>query len=258
MIIRDFGSIGSDKTSIYLLENKYLRAEILNYGGIIRSLTFGGLNIVCGFNDLDGYITDKDYHGSIVGRYANRIAGGRFTYKGIEYILNKNEKGKTHLHGGTIGFNKKVWSVQHADEQRIVLTLSSPAGEEGYPGNLDVRVSYTIADSNLIIDYSARSDADTPLNLTNHAYFNLCGYYGGDILSHVLKINAEYYSEVDEYLIPVKKASVENTVFDFREPKKIGQDFFKPNRQTALCCGYDHNFYISGGCQRIFGNKKLN
>lgn len=257
----DFGYVDGNKISLFTLENEFVQVEVLNFGGILRSLTIDGKNIVCGFEDIDGYIQDTAYHGSIVGRYGNRIADGKFVLNEKEYTLNKNEKGKTHLHGGLIGFNKRLWSAEERSDsdgsQSVVLSLFSSDGEEGYPGNLDVTVTYILLGKNLSIHFEARCDLDTPLNLLNHAYFNLNGVGNGDVLSHELKINADYYAEVNEVLIPVRKAPVEGTAFDFRMTKKIGRDISEQNQQLVFCGGYDHNYYITQKTEKEFGNKKL-
>lgn len=261
MNVKDFGYVDDKNVSLFTLKNEFITAEVLNYGGILRNLTVNGKNVVCGFDDIDGYIRDTEYHGSIVGRYGNRIANGKFTLNGNAYILNKNEKGVTHLHGGKVGFNKRMWKAETAigddGSQSVVLSLFSPDGEEGYHSNLEVTVTYTLVENKLNINFQAKSDMDTPINLLNHTYFNLCGYDGGDVLSHKLKINADYYAEVDEYLIPVRKAAVERTVFDFRKSKRIGQDICDQNQQLLICGGYDHNYYITQNIEKEFGGKKL-
>ncbi|HOJ47560.1 MAG TPA: aldose epimerase family protein [Bacillota bacterium] len=244
-----FGKIGNEDIICFTLENDSMKADILNYGGILRSLVVNGADVVCGFDDLEGYLADTGYHGAVIGRYANRIENGVFSLNGTEYHLNRNEKGVTHLHGGNKGFDKAVWKYrasQFADgSASLALSHFSPDGDEGYPGNLQVEVVYTLSGKSLTIHYRAKSDRDTVVNLTNHSYFNLNGYDSGDIYSHVLKINADKYCTVDERLIPVREADVSGTPFDFRTPKPVGQDIFVKNRQLEICGGYDHNFILN-------------
>lgn len=244
-----FGSIGNEDIICFTLENDSIKAEILNYGGVLRSLVVNGADVVCGFDDIEGYLADTGYQGAIIGRYANRIENGVFSLNGKEYKLNRNEKGVTHLHGGNKGFDKVVWKCrasQFADgSASVVLDHFSPDGDEGYPGNLQVEVTYTLIGKSLTIHYKAKSDQDTVVNLCNHSYFNLNGFDSGDIYSHVLKINADKYSEVNEYLIPVREADVSGTPLDFHTPKPIGQDIFAKNQQLLICEGFDHNFILT-------------
>ncbi len=247
-MVNTFGKIGNKVVKQYTLENSYVKAEILNYGGIIRSLTVGGVDVVCGFDDIESYLSDTSYQGAVIGRYANRISAGVFTLNGVRYALDKNEGGVNHLHGGKFGFDKRLWDAVPEESsdgsKKLRLSLLSPDGEEGYPGNLSVSVVYILYEKMLLINYYAVCDRDTPLNMTNHAYFNICGYGSGDIYSHKLKINAEHYFEVDDNLIPVLKAPVAGTPFDFRIQKEIGRDIRLPHKQLKICGGYDHNFFI--------------
>ncbi|HAN20361.1 MAG: hypothetical protein A2Y15_06825 [Clostridiales bacterium GWF2_36_10] len=255
-----FGSFENNDVNLFTLQNYYIKAELLDYGATLRSLIINGRDIICGFDDINAYLSDNSYQGAIIGRYANRIENGGFTLNGCEYILFKNEKGVTHLHGGKHGFDKRIWNAavkSCGNSQSIEFSLFSPDGEEGYPGNLEVTVTYTLTEKNLLINYKAKCDKDTPLNLTNHSYFNLNGYNSGDIYSHVLKINSDMYSEVDKLLIPIKKASVLNTPFDFKTPKKIGQDINNKHPQLDICEGYDHNFYLKKDIIKDFGDKNL-
>lgn len=246
---RIFGKIGNEDVVCFTLENEYIKAEILNYGGILRSLVVNGVDVVCGFDDIEGYLADSNYQGAIIGRYANRIENGTFTLKGTEYKLAKNEKGVTHLHGGNKGFDKYIWKYQICQyvngSAALILNHFSPDGDEGYPGNLQAKVTYLLSDRRLMIHYKAKSDKDTVINLSNHSYFNLNGFDSGNIYSHSLRINADKYTVVDKNLIPVGVADVAGTPFDFRTDKLIGKDIFEKNEQLEICGGYDHNFILN-------------
>ena len=212
---------------------------ISTYGGAITSLktpdrhgNFG--DIVLGFDTLDEYVRNPRYFGALIGRHANRIAGGKFSLNGVEYRLTKND-GANHLHGGFKGFDKRVWSARQ-DGNTLHLSYFSKDGEEGYPGNLTALVDYTLLDNELRIDYRATTDRDTIVNLTNHSYFNLRGE--GTILDHELTLNADSFTPVSEDLIPTGEIrSVEGTPMDFRKPKAIGSHI--PDVQ------YDHNFVLN-------------
>jgi aldose 1-epimerase len=201
-------------------------------------------DVVAGFDNLDGYLKPPPYFGAIIGRYGNRIGKGRFSLDGVEYTLAKND-GENHLHGGIRGFDKRVWSVTTSSPQSLELQYLSKDGEEGYPGNLSAIVAYTLTDANeLKIDYSATTDKDTVVNLTNHSYFNLAG--AGDILGHEVVINADRFTPVDKGLIPTGELrSVAGTPFDFRTPKTIGQRIEQKDEQLLLGHGYDHNWVLN-------------
>lgn len=230
-----------------------LEARITNYGGIIVSLSApdrtGRLaDVVLGLDDLAGYIAGHPFFGALAGRYANRIARGKFSLNGVEYSLARNN-GENHLHGGIRGFDKAVWSVRDVSRQRLQLSYWSEDGEEGYPGNLSVTVVYALTDQNeLRIDYTAATDKDTVVNLTNHSYFNLAGQGQGDILGTELKLFADQFTPVDEKLIPTGELrDVEGTPFDFRIPTAIGARIGQDDRQLRFAGGYDHNFVLRGG-----------
>ena len=237
---------------LYTLRNTNgMEARITNYGGIVVSLTAPDRNgayedVVLGFDDVEQYMGPHPYFGAIVGRYGNRIANGRFTLNGETYALAQNN-GENALHGGRNGFDKAVWQAEPVttDEgQALRLTYLSPDGEEGYPGNLSVAVTYTLTDDNALrIDYEATTDKATPVNLTNHSYFNLAGAGSGDVLGHVLKLHADRYTVPDDQLIPTGELrSVEGTPLDFREPTPIGARWDQlPERLK----GYDHNFVLN-------------
>ncbi len=245
----------------YTLSNETISASVLNYGGILQSLVVDGKDIVCGYDNITAYLENDGYHGALIGRYANRICEGRFTLDGVEYTLAKNEKGITHLHGGDVGFDKKFWNVKDAkaDEKKVTLALEffSPDMEEGYPGNLNVRVTYHLSGRDFSIRYEATSDKNTVLNLTNHSYFNMNGFDGGSVEEQTLGIFADTYTEVDGTLIPVKDSPVEGTPFDFRTPKKVGADIGAEDVQLRLGGGYDHNFNLSGDEFTTYMGKKL-
>jgi aldose 1-epimerase len=185
-----------------------MEVQAITYGGIITSLKVPDragkmADVVLGFDSLDGYLTNAPFFGAIIGRYGNRIAKGQFTLDGHTATLVKNN-GPNHLHGGTKGFDKQLWTAEPvAGKNAVVFTRTSPDGEEGYPGTLKVRVTYTLTDANaLVVDYEATADKATPVNLTQHSYFNLAGDGAGDILGHELLINADRYTPVDDTLIP--------------------------------------------------------
>ncbi len=231
-----------------------VQVSITNYGGIIVSLLAPDRqgrpgDIVLGFERLEDYLKGHPYFGAIVGRYGNRIAKGRFTLDGVEYKLARNN-GENHLHGGLQGFDKKVWAARHWMDSagaHLELAYSSPDGEEGYPGRLDVKVTYTLAENNqLRISYYAVTDKPTVVNLTNHSYFNLAGE--GDILGHVLRLNADRFTPVDAGLIPTGELRpVAGTPFDFTAPTPIGARIEQDDEQLRLGRGYDHNFVLRGG-----------
>lgn len=230
-----------------------IAVKVITYGGIIVSLETPDrdgrvADIVLGFDSLPPYLQDSPYFGAIVGRYANRIAGGRFTLDGTAYELAKNN-GPNHLHGGVEGFDKVVWAAEpftRTDSAGVVLRYTSLNGEEGYPGTLPVTVTYTLtADDALVIDYHATTDAATPVNLSQHSYFALAGDRGGDILGHVLTLHASRYTPVDSTLIPTGElAPVAGTPFDFTSPHAIGERIAADHAQLRVGGGYDHNFVL--------------
>jgi len=188
------------------------------------------------------------HFGGIIGRYANRIAGGKFELYNQTYQLAQNN-GPNNLHGGANGFDKKIWNVKSSNSNSITLSMLSPDGDEGFPGTIDVEVTYTLNDANqLMIDYKAKPiDKATIINLTNHSYFNLDGSGNGDVLNHILQIDADFYHAVDENLIPLKEdASVSETPFDFRTPTTIGARINEDHPQLELGSGYDQNYIVNG------------
>ena len=257
MKVQPFGknAVGQ-AVSLYTLTNRAgAEAAILNYGGILVSLKMpdrtGKLaDVVLGFENIDGYLQDKSYLGALVGRYGNRIALGKFSLGGTTYTLARNN-GANSLHGGDVGFNRKMWTAREVSVQgdpSLELKYVSKAGEEGYPGTLSVTVVYTLmADNALKIAYSATTDAETVVNLTNHAYFNLGGQGEGDILQHEVILHADRYTPVSDALIPTGElASVKGTPFDFQTPTAIGARINQDNQQLKYGHGYDHNWVLSG------------
>jgi len=250
-----FGQMPSgDRIDVFTLTNEHgLEVRAITYGGIIVSIRTpdrsGHLDdIVLGYDSLRGYLKDSPYFGAIVGRYGNRIAKGRFTLEGKTYQLATNN-GPNHLHGGIKGFDKVVWKAEPFDSASgvgVVFTHTSPDGDEGYPGTLTARVSYRLTNDNeLVVDYSATTDKATPINLTQHSYFNLAGEGSGDILGHVLRINADSMTPVDSSLIPTGAiASVAGTPFDFRRDTTIGARIDQNDPQLSNGKGYDHNFVL--------------
>jgi aldose 1-epimerase len=240
---------------IYTLKNTAgMEVAITTYGGRIVSLKAPGrdgkfADVVLGFDSLDGYLGEHPYFGALVGRYGNRIAKGRFKLDGKQYKLAINN-GVNSLHGGLKGFDKVVWVGREVPggDPSVELTYLSKDGEEGYPGNLTEKVTYTLTAANeLRIDYSATTDKDTVVNVTNHSYFNLAGQGQGDILSHVVQLNAAKFTPVDAGLIPTGELkSVEGTPFDFRQPTVIGTRINADDEQVRRGGGYDHNFVVDG------------
>ncbi len=240
-----FGNLNGNPVYAYTLASNDTRVRIITYGARIASLSFRGVECVCGFSDMTGYLADNDYHGAIVGRYANRISNGRFTLNGKEYILALNEKDRCHLHGGSVGFDKKLWTLTASGEDFITLSLVSPDGEEGYPGNLTVFVTYTLKDDALTIDYTATSDADTVINLTNHAYFNIGGVGEESVREQTLTLHATAIAEVNGILVPSGRLlPTAGGAFDFTSPKKIGRDIDADDEQIRMGGGYDHGFVL--------------
>ncbi len=252
-----FGKLPDGREAdLYVLTNKNgLEAAVTNYGATLVWLKVpdrsGELaDVILGYDNLDGYVNDKSYFGATVGRYANRVAHGRFVLDGVTYNLPKND-GENSLHGGKVGFNKRLWDAKEISGNAgpaLQLHYLSKDGEEGYSGNLSVEVTYTLTDNNeLRVDYAATTDKDTVLNLTNHAYFNLGGQGEGDILQHQLLLHADRFTPVDATLIPTGELrAVKGTAFDFTKATAIGARINQPDEQLKLGRGYDHNFVLNG------------
>jgi len=242
-----YGMIGADTVFQYALTNKNgMVVKILNYGGTVTDIITPDKNgkmgdVVLGYDSLAGYLqTGNPYFGCLVGRYGNRIANAKFTLDGKEYTLAANN-GPNTLHGGLKGFDKVIWIVKLFNDSSLLLSYSSKDGEEGYPGNLSVDVMYSLSDDNgLKIDYAAVTDKATPVNLTNHCYFNLSAGADSTILDHELMLKADKYTPVNATLIPIGKIDdVKGTPMDFTTSKKIGKDL------AAVTGGYDHNWVVN-------------
>ena len=232
---KKFGTL-PDGTEVvqYILKTEAAEVRILNFGGIITDFIYKGQNIVCGFETIEDYLADDSYQGALIGRFANRIGGASFSLNGATYHVGANE-GKNTLHGGFCGFNRRVFTAEIANDTTLVLTRISPDGEEGYPGNLTVKATYSLKNADLTISYNAVSDQDTPVSLTNHSYFNLTGV-GTSVLDYLATIHADRYTAVDDELIPTGESpAVEGTPYDLRKPRKIGE----------MEGGYDTNFILS-------------
>lgn len=241
-----------DSVHLYTLRNGDVTMRVMDYGGIVQSLetpdragTRG--DIVLGYDSLQGYLESSPYFGALIGRYGNRIANGRFTLDGATYTLATNN-GPNALHGGVVGFDKVRWEVQAASDTSLVLRHVSMDGNEGYPGTLTSTVTYTLtADNRWIIDYEATTDKATPVNLTQHTYWNLGGNGAQPILQHNLQLFAEQFTPVDTTLIPTGALqAVAATPFDFRTPNAIGARINDTDTQLRYGGGYDHNFVLGG------------
>ena len=241
---------GGESVDLYTLSNaKGSEARIMNYGGVVVSLRVpdrsGAMaDVVAGFDRFEDYLKPPPYFGAIIGRYGNRIGKARFSLDGMEYVLARND-GENHLHGGLRGFDKRLWTAKPLSSQSLELTYLSRDGEEGYPGNLAATVTYTLTDANeLKIEYSATTDKDTVVNLTNHSYFNLAGE--GGILGHEVVIYADRFTPVDRGLIPTGQLKdVARTPFDFRTARTIGERIERNDEQLIFGRGYDHNWVLN-------------
>jgi aldose 1-epimerase len=246
--VEPWGSLPSGKSvNLYTLSDE-ITVKISDYGGTVTSIQVKDRDgrvgeVVLGFDNVNGYLNSPHYHGATIGRYANRISGGHFSIGDRSYDLSLND-GANHLHGGFISFDKQVWASDIIDDVSLQLTYDSVDGEEGYPGNLHVSVTFRVIVDRLEIDYHAISDRPTVVNMTNHAYYNL-----GDsenILEHLLWIDAENYSPVDEKLIPLgQHQDVMNTPFDFNKPRRIGDRIMEHYVQLIRANGYDHNYVLN-------------
>jgi aldose 1-epimerase len=249
----DFGKMPDGAAiQIYTLTNSHgLEAKIITYGGAVVSLKTPDKSgkmgdIVNGFDSLAGYLQPEPYFGALIGRYGNRIGKAQFSLGGKEYHLPKNDGANT-LHGGERGFDKRVWTARELPDSGLELTYLSKDGEEGFPGNLKATVVYHLTDANeLKIEYTATTDKDTVVNLTNHTYFNLRGAGESDILGHLMMLNADKFTPVDAGLIPTGELRpVAGTPFDFRKPTAIGSRIEQNEEQLKLGKGYDHNWVLN-------------
>ncbi len=238
-----------------LVEEVKLRAgkiscSVLTYGGTLRTLTVpdrdgNPVDVLLGFDTLEDYRAQDKYLGALVGRYANRIGDSRFTLNGVDYQLAANN-GKNHLHGGLVGFDKQIWTIESCSQDTLILTLLSPDGQEGYPGDLKVQVTYTLTEDALSLDYQAGSNKDTPCNLTNHAYFNLSGHRSGPVMGQHIQIFADAYTPADAGSIPTGEiAPVAGTPMDLRREQRIGEHIDDAFDQLVMAGGYDHNWVLA-------------
>ena len=241
------------QTGLYFIQNtRGLTVAITNYGARIVALWFPDskgepVDVVTGFDSMKNYLASSEqYHGAIIGRFANRIANGRFPLKGKEYQLFINNP-PNHLHGGPQGFHNQVWEVEKEEKKQLTLSYISADGEEHYPGRLTVGLTYSVTEANeLVIGYEARTEAATIINLTSHPFFNLNGQGTGPVLHHLLQVDADHYTQVNDRLIPTGIAPVEGTPFDFRETRSIGERIDRQDDQLEFGSGYDHNFVLKG------------
>lgn len=264
-----FGTMpNGEEVFSYELIGKNVRAEILNYGGIIKNLWVKAssgeyVDVVLGRDSLEEYLNNSGFYGAFVGRYANRIGGSRFSIGENEYTLFANN-GKNSLHGGKKGFDKYVLkevSVSDTNTPTVVFEHISPDMDEGYPGNLNVKLTYSVSDNDgLVIHYEAVSDKDTIINFTNHSYFNLNGAGNGDVYGHTLWMNCSFFTPASEECMPTGEVlSVKDTPFDFTLPKVMGEAITSDYPQVSMFGGFDHNFVIEGTgyrkCATLSGDK---
>ena len=247
---KNFGKILSGSEAfLYTLKAGNIQLDVTDFGASWVNLCFKGTDILLGYDSVGQYESSKNYFGAVVGRVGNRIGNSSFSLNGKTYNLESNE-GTNSLHGGIHGYDKRIWKTNGVsdDGRKITFSLNSPSGDQGYPGNLDLSVTYEVTENNEILTtYKAKSDEDTLCNPTNHSYFNLNGSNGANIENHILKIDADKYLEVDEKLLPIGTPSnVEGTPFDFRAGKEIGKDIRADNKQIKLGGGYDHNYVLNG------------
>lgn len=255
--IRPFGTTPEgEPVSVITLNNGTISCRVLTYGATLHSLLVPDrdgnlLDVVLGYDTLREYMENDGYLGATVGRFANRIANARFSLGGKDYPLAAND-GANHLHGGLVGFSHRVWALECCTSDSVTLSLESKDGEEGYPGNLLVKVTYAIHDNTLTIRYHAVSDADTLCNLTNHSYFNLSGHDSGPVLDQKIQLFAQYYTPSDAQSIPLGTvAPVEDTPMDLRLPVRIGEHIDDAFPQLMQGHGYDHNYVVDGAANTL-------
>lgn len=240
-----------ESVELITIKNDNIKCEIITFGAAIRALYVPNkdkqpTDIVLGYDNIEDYTGRNAFFGAVVGRHANRIANGRFTMNGREYTLNVNRE-PNHLHGGFVGFSHRVWNVEQLEDSSVTLSLFSPDGEENYPGNLNVKVTYEIDGNSFSIRYRAESDKDTVCNLTNHSYFNLGGHDSGNVLEQKVQLFADSYTPADKTGIPLGSIeSVTSTPMDRRELRAISDGITADFEQIKQCGGYDHNFMING------------
>ncbi|MBD5632287.1 MAG: galactose mutarotase [Clostridia bacterium] len=239
-----YDKIDGKEVYLYTISDGNLEVDICDMGARINAIRVNGIDIALGFNSIKDYMYSGTYAGATIGRVANRIAGGHFELNGTGYHLNTND-GKNHLHGGNEGFDIKLFTVLDCSENSATMQYISADGEENYPGTFELTVKFTVENNCLLIDFEGVSDKDTLWCPTNHAYFNLDGESSGDCRANLLRINADYYTPVNEGLIPTgEKRELKGTPFDFNSLKRIGTDFNCEQLQQTN--GYDHNFVLNG------------
>lgn len=253
-VAKTFYGVLPDGKEIFSFEikNGIMSASVLTLGAIldkllVRDAKGNFIDVLLGFDDLKGHLNRSDYHGVTVGQYCNRIKGGQFTLNGKKHNVTRNEKGITCLHGAG-EYSNAIWNGEAIDDKSVSFTYFSPDMTNGFPGNVENKVIYTLSDDgSLIIEYESVPDSQTVINLTNHAYFNLNGYGSGTILNHLLTLNADCYTPIDKNSIPTGKLEdVKGSPFSFVESKNIGKDIEKDDLQLKNGQGYDHNFCIRG------------
>lgn len=249
----DFGVANGEPVKLYTMQNKKgMKVEVLNFGGIISSIYIpkrGKLvDVVLGYENIDGYVSDVFCFGALIGRNANRIKNATFTLDGVSYELEQNEKGN-NLHSSHMnGYHKRIWDVECDEENnRLILTLESPDMDQGFPGNCKIKVEYTLAEDNsLEVQYEAISDKKTVFNMTNHMYLNLKGHDGGEIYDHQLLIKSPAFTEIAEDCVPTGKiVQVAGTPMDFNRPRKVGEFIGADDEQIKRGNGYDHNWVLA-------------
>ena len=244
-----FGKLNDGReVNKYTLNSGDLSVSVLDLGATIQSLIFKGKDVVLGYDTAQEYYDNDGYLGASIGRYTNRISGGKFTLNGKEYCLNKNDNTNT-LHGGNIGFDKRIWTLKNHTENTLVFEYFSPDGEENFPANLFVTAQFTLTGNSLILIYRAHADGDTPVNLTNHTYFNLNGK--GSIVEHELEIVADKFIPLNLEFAPYGEIrSVNNSAYDFTKIKEIGKDIFSDEEQIKIAGGFDQYFIVNGNGKR--------
>lgn len=236
----------------YTLRAGALSCDVLTYGGALRALRVpdragNTVDVLLGFDSLEDYQVQKKFMGALVGRFANRIGGASFRLNGRDYPLAANNNVVNHIHGGLVGFDKQVWTVESAETDRLVLSLLSPDGQEGYPGTLKVQVTYALTAEGLRLDYRAQSDRDTLCNLTNHSYFNLAGQDSGPVTGQLIQLCAGHFTPTDKLSIPTGEIlPVEGSPMDLRALTPIGAHIDEDFPQLVLAGGYDHNWVLDG------------
>ncbi len=257
---QSFGYVNEKEVYLYTLDNgKGLKAEITNFGGIVKSLYVNDVDVVLGRDTLEEYLDNDGYFGALIGRNSNRIHNAEFTLNDKKYTLAKND-GNNNLHGGNVGFDKKIWIAEELDrdEPKLALTLLSKDGEEGFPGNAEIKVTYTLTNENgLNIHYESTCDKDTVMNLTNHSYFNLNGHDSGLIDNQTLQVFSGFFTPNTEECVPCGEIiKNDNTPFDLRKPKAFKEVFNSDFEQITKFGGFDHNFVLDGTGYRKIAEAK--